>query len=347
MANSGMTEKVLSLGTVVVFSIILPGLLLLGATFLLEPEIKKESIIYLSLYALLLGFAANVIGHFTGVIFRRLWSTYYGVPFVDIYLRSYTLPVEIANFLRKDMEFWFSIYCLYWNTAFGIPLIALANMGKFSSHRYLLAVFPTVFILLLYLSKQVLDGLIAISTAASSHRPEVSQQPMELTQKCITCLAPEHITTVAQILAHPSNTKNIWYTRSRENLVKILDSWRKDRSVYCLVATDDEKRPVGFARIQQWKHEKRNHTVWVGPLMVHPDHWRKGYGTALLTETIELCRKIKTSRIEISVPADADPMLRLVEKIGFKREGTQLQALKRNKGDYVDLVQYSYLLSDR
>ena len=53
-------------------------------------------------------------------------------------------------------------------------------------------------------------------------------------------------------------------------------------------------------------------------MAVHPDHWRQGIGSKLLTTGIELSREIGLTRLEADILAYNEGMRRLAEKTGFK-----------------------------
>lgn len=163
-----MNERFLSLGNVVIFSIILPGFILLVIHCQLNPELHEASNFILSVKALAFGFAANIFGHLTGVIHRNIKKKYQGVPFETVYHFSYKMPIERAILIRQDSKFWFSIYCLYWNTGWGLILVGILNIAKIKSHWYIFILVAIGFIMLWYLSEKVLEGIIAISNVAGN-----------------------------------------------------------------------------------------------------------------------------------------------------------------------------------
>lgn len=74
--------------------------------------------------------------------------------------------------------------------------------------------------------------------------------------------------------------------------------------------TDENGTIIGSVRAAQ-----KNGTVYIGKLMVHPDHRCKGYGSKLLSE-IESCYPDK--RYELFTSTRSVDNIRLYEKVGYK-----------------------------
>ena len=77
-----------------------------------------------------------------------------------------------------------------------------------------------------------------------------------------------------------------------------------------LKLTDENGTIIGSVRATE-----KNGTVYIGKLMVHPDHRCKGYGTKLLSE-IENCYPDK--RFELFTSTRSVDNIRLYEKVGYK-----------------------------
>ena len=77
-----------------------------------------------------------------------------------------------------------------------------------------------------------------------------------------------------------------------------------------LKLTDENGSIIGSVRATE-----KNGTVYIGKLMVHPDHRCKGYGTKLLSE-IESCYPDK--RYELFTSTRSVDNIRLYEKVGYK-----------------------------
>ena len=77
-----------------------------------------------------------------------------------------------------------------------------------------------------------------------------------------------------------------------------------------LKLTDENGAIIGSVRATE-----KNGTVYIGKLMVHPDHRCKGYGTKLLSE-IESCYPDR--RYELFTSTRSVDNIRLYEKVGYK-----------------------------
>jgi RimJ/RimL family protein N-acetyltransferase len=341
-----MSDKFLSLGTVVVFSIVLPGVVLLGLAAYFDPALitKDISAFYLSSVALVVGFTANGVGHAAGILFRKIVRKYSGVPFTQIYLKSYSLSEKDAALMRKDSEYWFSIYCLYWNTACGVPLVGFYYREQLGQNYGLAVLLVIAVVILCYLSIHVLDGIIEISSMRLQPKTSPDFATPESLPGKIKFLQEEDINAVVDILSHPKNSPNIWYSLPRAEFVGIIRKWTEDSSLACLTVRDDQGIPVGFAKVRKWVHDKRKHVAWIGPVAVHPDCWRKGYGADLLNAIDAVCRSSKIHRLEVMVPEDAKGIRGLLKKLGFQEEGTQRHAIRRGDGNYTDIIQYAKIL---
>ena len=76
------------------------------------------------------------------------------------------------------------------------------------------------------------------------------------------------------------------------------------------VCVHDNTSIIGSVRAQE-----RNGTVYIGKLMVHPDHRHKGFGTMLLSE-IEKYFSVK--RYELFTSTRSLDNIRLYQKLGYK-----------------------------
>lgn len=112
-----------SLGALIVFAMLLPGVLGYGLTFFLfsKAETVSGTVIGAGSIILTIGFISNFYGHFIGIVYRRILFKN-NFPF-EIYKTSYNLPEEIATRVRRDVDYWFSYYCWYWNSAIAIFLV--------------------------------------------------------------------------------------------------------------------------------------------------------------------------------------------------------------------------------
>ena len=93
----------------------------------------------------------------------------------------------------------------------------------------------------------------------------------------------------------------------KQTLDKVIEEFNNG---IILKLTDENGSIIGSVRATE-----KNGTVYIGKLMVHPDHRCKGYGTKLLSE-IESCYPDK--RYELFTSTRSVDNIRLYEKVGYK-----------------------------
>jgi ribosomal protein S18 acetylase RimI-like enzyme len=112
-----------------------------------------------------------------------------------------------------------------------------------------------------------------------------------------------------QYLAYQSEA-DLFASRGIPPLKQTLDEVVEEfKSGIILKMVDDNNTIIGSVRAQE-----RDGTVYIGKLMVHPDHRNKGYGTRLLTE-IEKCFPDK--RYELFTSTRSLDNIRLYQKLGY------------------------------
>ena len=154
----------------------------------------------------------------------------------------------------------------------------------------------------------------------------------------IKCLQKEDALGVGQILSNIKVRDNIWHIKNVRHWLPIIDEWLSDKWSLCLVALDSKNKAIGIIRVKKWRHERRQHCAWIGPVAVCPGVWRQRVGMRLLETVAKICAESGVSRIEIAVPIDAKGMLELAHKAHFQIEGVQRRALRRSESYYTDLL---------
>jgi len=148
-------------------------------------------------------------------------------------------------------------------------------------------------------------------------------------KKCL--LKNEEAMMLAEIETHPkvreydtdvhTNNKSEMY-RLFKKFLKTLPSNKKQ---IFLVGKLNGK-VIGFLGI--YRESKRMKHVGVVGITVHPDYWNRGFGTNLLEAGIEHARKEGLLKLEADTLAKNKAMLRIAEKVGFKREGIRKIRIK-------------------
>jgi GNAT superfamily N-acetyltransferase len=123
--------------------------------------------------------------------------------------------------------------------------------------------------------------------------------------KSIAWLAPSDTASLIEILTEPKGIENLWHAKSKREMAFVVAKWLKNENLYCFVKHNRDGSLAGFLKLRRWEHERRKHVAWIGPLAVAESARRQGCATALLTETMEFCKSIGVSRIEIMAPEDA------------------------------------------
>ena len=92
----------------------------------------------------------------------------------------------------------------------------------------------------------------------------------------------------------------------KQTLAEVIEEFNNG---IILKLTDENGTIIGSVRATE-----KNGTVYIGKLMVHPDHRCKGYGTKLLSE-IESCYPDR--RYELFTSTRSVDNIRLYEKVGY------------------------------
>ncbi|EWM52317.1 GNAT family N-acetyltransferase [Ruminococcus flavefaciens] len=113
----------------------------------------------------------------------------------------------------------------------------------------------------------------------------------------------------------------------KQTIDEVVDEWS---SGVILKMVDDKNTIIGSVRAQE-----RDGTVYIGKLMVHPDHRHKGYGTKLLSE-IEKCFPDKL--YELFTSTRSIDNICLYQKLGYtifarKAVNDELEFVYMEKGN--------------
>lgn len=130
-----------------------------------------------------------------------------------------------------------------------------------------------------------------------------------------------------------------------ENLLGI-PSWRLDQARGWLdglgsdshefAAVTPEGRVVGEAGLSGCSRPRLKHVGSLG-MMVHPEFWGQGVGSALMEAMMDVADNyLMLVRVELEVFTDNQRAIRLYERFGFETEGVRRMAAVR-QGRYADL----------
>ena len=161
-----------SIGVVYSFAMIFPGIMafILTGYLFSEGKLFTLSVVEMILAMIALGFLANTFGHSLGLAYRAVYKKSRDIPF-GVFLRSYTVSTEKSGIYRRDIDYWFSIFCFYFNSATIILLLIVGKvitsigLGMFVFIEAELAIAITSFIvaILLYmLAHWTMTGLVKL-----------------------------------------------------------------------------------------------------------------------------------------------------------------------------------------
>ena len=94
-------------------------------------------------------------------------------------------------------------------------------------------------------------------------------------------------------------------------------------------------RVVGATNLHRGRSLRKRHAAGCS-IIVHPDYWNRGVGSALMAALLDLADNwLDLERVELEVFTDNAAAIRLYEKFGFVIEGTKRKYAFR-EGEYVD-----------
>jgi putative acetyltransferase len=129
-----------------------------------------------------------------------------------------------------------------------------------------------------------------------------------------------------QIAIHPQVARRLLRLPSME--FNETERWVRERQPgqYRLVAVRGN-RAVGLVTLIQPMNPRRLHSANLG-LMVHPDHWGTGVGTALMDAVLTLADAwLNLRRVSLGVLENNTVAEGLYHKFGFEREGVRRKAV--------------------
>ena len=129
-----------------------------------------------------------------------------------------------------------------------------------------------------------------------------------------------------------------------ENLItSIADSFRAGSSISWGIVEKSTDIFIGYFGF--WRIDTKHCRGEIG-YALHPDYWGKGYMQETATKLIEFgFKKLHLHSIEANVNPDNLPSIKLLEKIGFKKEAYFRENFLFNN-EFKDSVIYSLLEKD-
>jgi len=126
---------------------------------------------------------------------------------------------------------------------------------------------------------------------------------------------------------------------------EVIQRWVNNiQNLIPLIAVDGTKI-IGYAAIYKLQHPRRK---GVGDLHIylHQDFQNVGLGSALMEKLLQLARKEKMHKIELSVIADNKTAIHLYKKFGFKIEGVSKDSFHGLDGKYHNMTHMGIVLDN-
>jgi L-phenylalanine/L-methionine N-acetyltransferase len=135
-------------------------------------------------------------------------------------------------------------------------------------------------------------------------------------------LHPDDLADLHQLWAHPLVDRTTMQLPSMTYAAVAERVNSRRPGLYRYVA-ETGGRVVGMIALHQSQNPRLVHSAGLG-MMVHPDFWGVGVGSALMRQMIDLADNwLNLKRVELDVNTDNPAGLRLYDKFGFVIEGTR------------------------
>ena len=126
-----------------------------------------------------------------------------------------------------------------------------------------------------------------------------------------------------------------------EEWIKNISLNRKDTDVFFTVVDKNNNTPIGSCGLHKICFKDR--TAEISLVIGNKDYWKKGYGY----ESLSLLMKYGFNQLNLNRIYSGSydfnvGSIKLLEKLGFKKEGRQRQAVYKN-GKYCDIILFGYL----
>ncbi len=140
------------------------------------------------------------------------------------------------------------------------------------------------------------------------------------TNLVIRPVQPVDAVAVNAIAAHPLVARTLLQLPTKE-LVQTENLLREQKPGLHRFVAVQEGEIVGSVNLSQQQNPRRIHSGSLG-IMVHPERWGQGIGTALMNAIIDLADNwLNLKRVELGVRPDNVVAVHLYENFGFQREG--------------------------
>lgn len=124
--------------------------------------------------------------------------------------------------------------------------------------------------------------------------------------------------------------------QSREKLARDLDAVQRGEAARWVIARKDAPGLIGNVALFHWSQRDRRAELGY---MLHPGQWGQGLMKEVLPEVVRFgLEALRLNRVEAQVDPANTASLRLLEGLGFKREGLLRENSLGPDGRYCDTV---------
>lgn len=125
--------------------------------------------------------------------------------------------------------------------------------------------------------------------------------------------------------------------------MEVIDRWIGNMSSLIPLVAEYNGKIVGYAVIYKYSHQRRR---GIGDLAIylHQDFHKVGLGTAMTEKLLELAKKERLHKIELTVVAENEIARNLYENFCFKTEGLRKDSFLGFDGKYHDMVHMGLIL---
>ena len=124
----------------------------------------------------------------------------------------------------------------------------------------------------------------------------------------------------------------------KELIALLIERFEKRQSIYWVIETQSAKRAIGRCHFISWSEQES--TAEIGYYLAR-EYWNKGIMTRSIQAVVRYgFETLELNRIQATVVRENLASARVLEKVGFAREGDS-KAFAFRRGQYFDTVKYS------
>ncbi len=125
----------------------------------------------------------------------------------------------------------------------------------------------------------------------------------------------------------------------------LVDLYRKREGFRWIITLKGDDRPIGTLGYYKW-NRSRSYQAEMGYDLAK-EHWGKGIMTEAMEAVVNFgFRRMKLNRIEVYIMPRNKRSIRMIKRLGFKREGLLRQRYFDEFGNFTDDILFSMLRDD-